>query len=756
MALKDFNIKQFVLEKGERVGLGVAGVIALLLVLTLFIPGMGFLSGSAGANADVLAKAADGVENGLRTNQPTDADKPEDPTNKLVAFNFTIIDPAAAKDYAVAVLGETRPGSRAGRHLPDLYLPRESQVALVRLQLPALVFDSKFEYLETLKGAPTSGAGVPPGGSMPSAGSMSAMLNSPSKNTGYNPQTAFQSPYAQMAMKQRGVFGDRGAANAKEEEKDFTIEWKKIADLTKDLTNVKLAEQPYPLRAAEIVAAFPYKDQVREFREKLRLPSDAAVLTEMSLETTKEGRPLNAFRFLGINVERRQVDAEGKPVGGKEGWAPLDLEGTYKPLVILDGKRFEDEDPKLRPLMFPGLVMKKLVTLGSRHTPPLDEYPKVEDQLPSLTATLDALNKKPDAVIPRPALTDPGNVFADDASLNQVPGPNGMMPGPAGSMPPGGSTGPAGSMPMPGMPYGLDSLKPGQELAVPDACLIRLFDVTVEAGKTYEYRMKVRMANPNYHRPDAASQGYADDTDLPTKDWYVLPQKVTVPQDLYYYAVDQKELDAKEPKDKEKDKDKEKELKLPQPQPKDNQTVIQIHRWVDYLHPKNRIDLPVGDWVIAERAVVTRGEPIGPQRVEAPYWRTTQDKFVMASDLPPPRPSGPPPKIPPSVEVPFAPDGEAPLVVDFAGGAVNYQRTHPKTDDAAAPADQPLKVDDKAPLQVLIMTGDGKLLAHDSARDATDPVRVKRVQDVRDWIQNVKNNKSGGADSTNPFGTPKP
>ena len=215
--------------------------------------------------------------------------------------------------------------------------------------------------------------------------------------------------------------------------------------------------------------------------------------------------------------------------------------------------------------------------------------------------------------------------------------------------------------------------------------------------------------------------------------------------------MDQKELDAKAPKDYGAGKDKDKELKLPALPVQSNQTVLQIHRWVDYLHPKNRIDLPVGDWVIAERAVVTRGEPIGPQRVEVPYWRTTQDRFTMATDVPPPK-AGHPAKLPPSVEVPFVPESEAPVVVDFRGGDVTYKRTHPKTDDPAAAADQPPAIQDKAPLEVLLITPDGKLLAHDSANDIPDPQRVERLNKVRDWIKEVKNSKAGGQDNTNPLG----
>ncbi len=70
-----------------------------------------------------------------------------------------------------------------------------------------------------------------------------------------------------------------------------------------------------------------------------------------------------------------------------------------------------------------------------------------------------------------------------------------------------------------------------------------MFDFTVEPGKTYEYRMKVRMANPNFGRKDVASQGIAADPELTPKEWYVLPKKLVVPSDLYFYAVDQAKLD---------------------------------------------------------------------------------------------------------------------------------------------------------------------------------------------------------------------
>jgi len=94
MGLKDINYKQLLLDRGERFGLGAAGVITLFLVATLFFPGMGFMSGSSGSNADALDKASKTVQNGLDNDKPTQADAPDETTKKqkLVAFNFDILD----------------------------------------------------------------------------------------------------------------------------------------------------------------------------------------------------------------------------------------------------------------------------------------------------------------------------------------------------------------------------------------------------------------------------------------------------------------------------------------------------------------------------------------------------------------------------------------------------------------------------------------------------------------------------------------
>jgi hypothetical protein len=228
--------------------------------------------------------------------------------------------------------------------------------------------------------------------------------------------------------------------------------------------------------------------------------------------------------------------------------------------------------------------------------------------------------------------------------------------------------------------------------------------------------------------------------ELLAKNWYVTPQKLAVPLDLHYYAVDQQLLDppgwtgtggARSPHS-------------PAQLLQENQTVLQIQKWVAYARNKRIGDLGVGDWVIAERVVATRGELIGEQRVEVPYWRRNADRFMTASDQRR-RGMGKAQSVIPSIMMSFAADGEEPILVDFSGGEVSYARSNTKAEGAQANPHRGVR--DNTPEEVLLYTTDGKLLALNSAVDAVDPDRVKRLAIARERIRAVKAiNRTKGTD----------
>src|SRR5262249_45324498 len=106
-----------------------------------------------------------------------------------------------------------------------------------------------------------------------------------------------------------------------------------------------------------VEASFPYKDQLKEFKDKLRLPDTTAVLNDTVEYENKE--QLAAFRFAGVEVQRQELDEYGKVV---KDWENLDLTTPYKTWLQHSGFPFEEEDAKYEPIkpLFPGLVMPRL------------------------------------------------------------------------------------------------------------------------------------------------------------------------------------------------------------------------------------------------------------------------------------------------------------------------------------------------------------------------------------------------------------
>jgi hypothetical protein len=278
---------------------------------------------------------------------------------------------------------------------------------------------------------------------------------------------------------------------------------------------------------------------------------------------------------------------------------------------------------------------------------------------------------------------------------------------------------------------------PGQsfdpDAAPPECCLVRVIDPTVEPGKVYQYRLRVRMANPNFGRSkDVAARNYATEKELERTDeqWYVVKDKVSVPPEMHYYAVDQRELDGA---NSYKGIHREDYLTK-------DRTALQIHRWLEAFSMKTDRNnlLPVGEWVVAERVIAYRGEYVGAaQRIEFPYWRTTQEQFVIASEPGATRKS-------PGVMVSFHPDradGLDTLLVDFQGGTQDYERVVSRDEEGK---EKKRKVRDAHGTEMLLLTPDGKLLAHEGAEDAKDKVRVQRLKEVKDRIKEVKEGGAGG------------
>ena len=110
--LKDLDWKKLLLEKGEKIGLIVAGVFAALMVLP-FLWYM-VLGNGPNANAELLKKPTEELEKKQASSQPTDADKPPPGDTKVVVKNLKIDDTAP---YRLAQLTSGGAGNDSGKRM---------------------------------------------------------------------------------------------------------------------------------------------------------------------------------------------------------------------------------------------------------------------------------------------------------------------------------------------------------------------------------------------------------------------------------------------------------------------------------------------------------------------------------------------------------------------------------------------------------------------------------------------------------------
>ncbi len=132
--------------------------------------------------------------------------------------------------------------------------------------------------------------------------------------------------------------------------------------------------------------------------------------------------------------------------------------------------------------------------------------------------------------------------------------------------------------------------------------VVRFIDADVQPGKTYSYAIQVRIANPNYKKDDKVAAAFlATVAELQDNASWVTTPSITIPEDYFVYAIDQYLFDeAANPSLK-------KETKLPK-----DATTFQIHQWVSEKLDQVKADrYVIGDWAIAERLVVRKGERIG-------------------------------------------------------------------------------------------------------------------------------------------------
>jgi hypothetical protein len=740
MALKDLNWKQFMMQKGERVALGVAGFLTILLIgLNI----KSYLNAGPAKHASALNAKTKDLDGKLRTNTPSRPDDlPEKADDALKNFTSTTINDSS--QFAMQPLFLQSMPIDMNRRQPDLYPPVEGKVAIVQAQLWSYMLETDKRTGKLLIKVLLDAAGMPP-----ATGQVDNQKSAIGRNIGGRGAAGLGGPGIGGRNMLGGTntrdFLDSGTAK----EGEFIP-----VDQLEAKANATLLRTIRPVRMAEIVASFPYKKQVLQFKDKLHMNSIREVLEELSLEKVDVNpddpsageQALEAFRFLGVELQRRQVDRQGRvifPEAGENGYVLLDAEKEYKPLLVLSNLVTEEEDPQLDDVIVDGTVMPRLASARE------NQYPKIELELPTLAKTLETLTAERSAGAYVPKVTDftadTFRVFRKQPLNNGNPG-TGLKPPPPAKGPgvgtgSGGPRVPGGVRPLGGRVPGAPGT-PAQDdkFTIPDYCLIRVLDVTVKPGESYQYRLRVRMGNPNKLRKDVANP---NDADLPelvwssdkSQRWLEIGGITTVPTELHYYALDTKVVEKNYTgayKDANVSRD---------------QTVLQIHKYLENAAPGKGKNVPVGEWSVAERVIVARGEIIDRNvRVEVPVFLEEEHKWKLASTASTSggsREQG--------IDVPFVGvPGRPTLLVDFDGGQLKYKRG---TDE----------VKENTAAEVLIMGPDGRLLAHNSAIDAADKDRMDMVTAWRTRIEALRKemsadpkdpNKGTGAQQFDSYGRP--
>jgi hypothetical protein len=692
--LKNFDYKKYLIEKGERVGLGVAaGVMALTL-------GLGIVSlatsGSPDDNSKPLEKKTSDIKGLLLTRKPEpgfgDPDpallkpidarqvKPEEVLCSLDYFEPTSSD--VTKRYNPPVLGID---------------PQDSRAELLRVQVRNLMIqregdEPKIFVLADVKGDAKASArartnrrqfGGLPGGGLPGAN--------------------------RFGQGRQDNFRNISAAFDKTAAKEYTLRPVKLDELGSQ----KLAVEIRPYRMAYVVASFPYRQQMELFKTYLRFPSLSAMFADKNLK----------IAFLGFNVQRRTLGPNGEV---REDWQTLDLKNDYQKAVLSDAASILPDDPALRPVVVPGLAVPR-PQLAEEPTGKGDRGDKgkegdagdkvekkgyvvfrngqaiaPEDELVHLQKTLADWNKK-DSKVRKKTISAQGEKLKGDFDLFD----------------PYGDRKEAEKKPEDEPEDRPDENAKPKDLELPEWCLVRFIDPTIQEGNYYQYRIQIKMANPNYDRPDlVAFEALAKDKELTPKDregnpiYTEIPDIIRVPNDLYLYAVDTR---AGQPR-----------YALGR-----DRTAVQVHLWLERqgatVTAKEEQKFPVGDWSVADRVVVERGEMIGHwMQVKVPVWSPHRDSFIF---LPPPGV-----KAIATVPVDFH---TGCVMVDFEGGTVNT---------SVPVGGKSRSVSDEAPLEQLILTPQGKLVVHDGRKDSVDEERKthyenwqKKLRDVDENEQTIRN-----------------
>src|SRR5579883_537277 len=533
-----------------------------------------------------------------------------------------------------------------------------------------------------------------------------------------------------------------------------------------------------PLRLVTVHAVVPYKKQLDEIKRALRLPVPLANAKKEDIERSDADANQWGPWYDGFEVQRRvtRVLPNGQEVVIEE-WPetkdPKDTSGNYKfeELYIdrIDTKKIADHfDEGYIPYFLKSDLMLSM-PLPQLAKDLNVKYPDIK--LKDILDNIDKLKKANQKEIPqselasqlskiRPNRSIYGSRTADNvAGLGYDPKKYGpTLGGNMGGMPltppiqpmPGTIPGPGGPN-RPQFPEGFGPAGGATVANEVDNFLLRFVDCDVKPGYTYEYRIRLRMWNPNFGQDKlVANPEYAKENYKILYSKWTQTTKISVPAESFLYAEDVKTYrdqinDATPPRGRDATAETKALNKLLQV--KENQAVVQVATWMEQVRAGDAGKRePVGAWVVAEMPV-GRGEFIGrKQYIKLPLWSSESQQYILREVTD---------KV---VKGKFQPKGwlvdfsTPSVLVDFEGGKVKT-KSNIRFDTDGNIVTYNRTVEEDAATEMLIVRPDGKLVVRSSAIDDADPTRKSITTEWTRWVKEVESRKTA---SGNNMGEPNP
>ena len=465
-------------------------------------------------------------------------------------------------------------------------------------------------------------------------------------------------------------------------------------------------------RVAMLVATFPMSEQIKEYSEKLRLPEGT---------TDPTGIPY----FRGVEVQR----AERKDDGIFTEFKTVEARKEYDKIRNLAYNQFEPEDDALV-----DMIQFQNTLSGATVTPLFWKRPKgVFDNL------YPSMEKKLARVTQRLAQAETNKLLAEqrkrrrsllDRSEEDVTAMGGSGAGGGGAP---GMGGPGmGGMPGQGGASSLADLPPADDV------LVRVMDYTVESGKTYKYRIRVVLQNPNYLRPDVALESYAKAIEFTGDDtsWRELPPINSPSEHIYYVAA-------------------------PVVADNSNNASMEVHQWVEKATVGGTEPVEVGQWVVIPRLKVRKGDYVGGPPVPVsgvPTWsRAVHGLSYLHQNNSKDRITNRP-----TVNLPLGPGaGKDLLLAEVEGPYFSHERVirkgeqvrtekieEPKRSGITGAGDAERALSGTW-TELAFLTPEGKLIVRNSAQDETSEARKESGKLYQDHLKEVsasiRNSGAAGA-----------